>query len=61
MVVKRFIGVKELAQYLDIKTETVYAWIQQRKIPYTKIGRLVKFETIEIEKWIERNRVKECV
>ena len=55
---KRFIGTKELAEYLGIETETVYAWIQHRKISFTKIGRLVKFDLMDIDAWIKRNRVK---
>ena len=52
MIAKRFIGVKELSQYLDIRVNTVYSWVCLRKIPYVKIGRLVKFDLKEIDKWV---------
>lgn len=52
MTEKRFIGVKELAVYLGIKVNTVYSWVCLRKIPYVKMGRLVKFDLREIDKWI---------
>ena len=52
MTEKRFIGVKELAPYLGISINTVYSWVCLRKIPYVKIGRLVKFDLKEIDKWI---------
>ncbi len=50
---KRFLGIKELAQYLGIKEGTVYVWVCHRKIPYSKVGRLVKFDLVKIEKWLE--------
>jgi excisionase family DNA binding protein len=53
---KRFLGVKELAQYIGIKTGTIYVWVCHRKIPYLKIGGSLKFDLHEIEKWLEEKR-----
>jgi len=55
----RYIGVKEIAQYLGIKIDTVYGWIYMRKIPYHKLGRLVRFDLREIEGWMREKRVEE--
>lgn len=52
-------GVKELAGYLGVKVDTLYSWVNQRKIPYTKVGRLVKFDSIQIDEWLSKNSVKE--
>lgn len=51
---KRFIGPDELAQYLDLSVNTIYAWVSSGKVPFVKMGRLVKFELKEIDKWILR-------
>jgi len=56
---KRFIGPQELSQYLDLKLDTIYSWIWQKRIPYHKFGRLVRFDLREIEDWAKENRVKE--
>ncbi len=56
---KRFISPIELAEYTGLKPDTIYSWIWKRKIPYCKMGRLVKFDLREIDKWIEEKRVKE--
>jgi len=32
------LGIKEVADYLNIKEQTVYRLVQQRKIPSLKIG-----------------------
>jgi len=52
MVEKKFIGTKELAEYLGIKLNTVYSWVSMRRIPYVKVGRLTKFDLKEIDKWL---------
>ena len=55
---KRFLGIKELSAYLGITTGTVYVWVCHRKIPYIKVGRLVKFDLYKIEKWLEERCVE---
>ena len=55
---KRFLDVKELAEYLGVKVATIYSWTFQRKIPYLKIGRCVKFDIKKIEEWIKEREVK---
>ena len=54
---KRFIGIKELAEYVDIKKKTIYSWVNQRKIPYVKVGRLIRFDWKEINEWLENNSI----
>ena len=56
---KRFIGIKELAQYLDLSTNTIRSWVWMRKIPYFKMGRLVRFDLQEIDLWAKEGKVKE--
>jgi excisionase family DNA binding protein len=55
---KRFISIKELAEYLDIKIGTAYSWVYQKKINYFKMGRLVKFDKTKLDEWIRRHEVK---
>ncbi len=56
---KRFIGPHELSQFLDMKPDTIYSWIWQRKIPYFKIGSRVKFDLREIEEWLKEKKREE--
>jgi excisionase family DNA binding protein len=55
---KRYIGIKELAEYIDVKVNTLYSWVNMKQIPYYKVGRLVKFDKDEIDKWMEKKRVE---
>lgn len=56
---KNLVGVDKAAEVLDVSVNTIYAWVNQRRIPYLKIGRLVKFDIIELEEWIKDKRIKE--
>ncbi|MBU1087157.1 MAG: helix-turn-helix domain-containing protein [Candidatus Omnitrophica bacterium] len=58
MIEKRFVGTKELAEYLDVAAGTLRVWVCHKKIPYVKVGRLVKFDLQKIEKWIKEREVK---
>jgi len=54
---KRYVGIKELSEYIGVSSGTLYVWVCHRKIPFVKIGRLVKFDLLAVEKWLEEKRV----
>lgn len=55
---KKFLGVKDLSSYLTVKEKTLYGWVNQRKIPYVKLGRCVRFEFSEIEEWLKGKHIE---
>ena len=56
---KRYIGPQELSEYLGLTKGTLYVWACQRRIPYLKVGKLLKFDIIEIQAWLKDKRVEE--
>lgn len=50
---KKLLGPKDLASYLNISIETIYAWTSMKQIPFYKVGRLVRFDMDEIDKWLK--------
>ena len=52
---EKWSSVKETAEHLGIKQDTLYKWILRNKasIPAHKIGRLWKFKISEIDKWVK--------
>jgi len=54
---KRFIGIKEFAEYLGITVNTAYSWVYRRRVPYVKVGKLVKFDIYKINEWVDKNSV----
>ena len=51
-MVSRWLSVEEIAKYLGVVDETVYRWIGRRKLPAHRVGKLWKFQTAEVDKWI---------
>jgi excisionase family DNA binding protein len=59
MITARYIGIKELSEYLGLAKGTIYIWVCHKKIPYLKVGKLVKFDLVEVEEWLKDKRIKE--
>jgi excisionase family DNA binding protein len=55
---KRLLDINDLAIYLHISKNTLYNWLYRRKIPHIKVGRSVRFDLKDIEKWINEKRVE---
>jgi len=53
--------VMELREYLQEKParQTVYQWVNARKIPYTKHGKTLYFQKSEIDEWLRNGRTHE--
>ena len=56
---RRYMGIEDFANYLGVPKATLYVWVCQKKIPYLKIGKLLKFDLKEIELWLKEKRFKE--
>ena len=48
---KKLLTRKELADYLGVSEVTIYGWTSKKKIPFRKVGRLLRFDIDEIEAW----------
>lgn len=51
--VERWCSMKEICEYLGVSRDTVLAWIEKRKMPAIKIGRLWKFKISEVDAWMK--------
>jgi excisionase family DNA binding protein len=59
MAVERWLSVKEIAKHLGIRIETVYRWLDVKKMPGHKAGRHWKFKRDEVDKWIRSGGAEE--
>ena len=57
----RWLSVEEIAEYLGVSKDTVYAWISKRNMPAHRIGRLWKFKSEEVDEWVPGPRHWECI
>jgi len=52
-----YLNIKELSEYLKVKSPTLYAWVAQGKIPHVKIHGIIRFRLDEIDTWIKSFRI----
>jgi excisionase family DNA binding protein len=46
------LSVDEIGQYLGVKRETIYKWINEKQMLAHKVERLWKFKKNEIDIWV---------
>lgn len=54
---KRFLSPKELSEYLGLAVGTIYHLVAQRKLPFHKFGKSVRFSMEQINKWVDERKV----
>lgn len=47
----------QAAVYLGVKPSTIRAWVQKRRIPYVKVGRLTRFLQRDLDAFLEQGRI----
>ena len=45
--------IESLAKFLNVSPATIRDWVYKRQIPFKKLGRLVRFDPLDIQKWLE--------
>jgi excisionase family DNA binding protein len=53
-MISKLLNISELSQLLHIAHGTIYNWVYQRRIPFVKIGRCLRFDMKEIEDFLRR-------
>ncbi len=49
-------NIEELADYLRLKKQTIYNWLNQGKIAGIKVGGVWRFDRKEVDDWLRSNR-----
>jgi len=50
---RSLMSVEEVAQYLNLSTQTIYNWLHKRRINGIKIGKVWRFDKQEIDLWLK--------
>ena len=48
----RWLSVEEIAEYLGVSKDTIYAWRAKKGWPAHRVGRFWKFKTQEVDDWV---------
>ena len=54
----RLMTIRDAAKYLATSVSTLYGWVYQRRIPFVKVGRALRFDRADLDRFIESNRVQ---
>ena len=54
---KKLMTVKDVSAYTGLAPDTIYTMVSQQRIPFVKMGRLVKFDLDLLDKWIKQHTV----
>lgn len=52
------VDVETLARGLGVGTRHVRRLVAERRIPFVKVGKLVRFDLVEIATWLDAHRVE---
>lgn len=58
---RRLLTVKELSTYIGVPKATLYTWVCMKQIPsgcIVRLGRSLKFDIDEVDKWIDESKPK---
>lgn len=47
-----WVDINQVCAHLGAARDTVYRWIESRKLPAHRIGRIWKFKLSEIDEWV---------
>jgi excisionase family DNA binding protein len=45
-------SVDDVARHLGVAKDSIYRWIERRRLPAHRIGRLWKFKISEVDEWV---------
>lgn len=47
-----WLSAEDIATHLGVTKDTVYSWIANKAMPAHKVGRLWKFQAVEVDEWV---------
>ena len=56
---ERWYSLEEIAEHLGVSKDTVHRWIRNREMPAHKVGRLWKFDVVEVNDWVKSGRASD--
>lgn len=49
---ERWLSVEEIGAHLGVSKETIYRWLEKKRVPAHRVGRLWKFKAREVDQWV---------
>lgn len=55
---RKLVDIKQISEMLDVKPATIYEWVRLGKIPFYKMGKLLRFSPEEVWRWASKHKSK---
>jgi excisionase family DNA binding protein len=55
---RHLVGIEDLAEHLGVSVRHVRRLVSERRIPFHKWGRLLRFDIDDVNAWVEATRVE---
>jgi excisionase family DNA binding protein len=53
----QLLTIDQLAEQLNVSVRHVRRLVAEKRVPYLKVGKFVRFDSAEISSWLDRSRV----
>jgi len=53
MLEDKWHSIKEIADYLGVRRETIYVWLERKGLPGHRIGKFWRFKQAEVDAWVK--------
>ena len=60
LIEDRWFSIKEIAEYLGVRRETIYVYLEKKNLPGYRIGKFWKFKIAEVDTWVHSGQAAEC-
>ncbi len=57
---RRLVDIDGAAEYLTVSVRYVRTLVADRRLPYLKVGKYVRFDLDELDDWLDGCRIKEA-
>jgi len=52
---QKFLSLNQVAVYLGLSPKTLYTWVEEKRIPAYKLGRVWRFNIDEVDNFVRAN------
>lgn len=60
MTTEPWVSVDQIAEHLGVTRDSIYRWIDRKKLPAHRVGRLWKFKVSDVDEWVRAGGADEA-
>ncbi len=55
---RKFLTLPQLSEMLQVPKGTIYSWTHTQFVPHYKLGKNLRFDAEEIDRWLKKRHIK---